>query len=91
MQALFFIANLAFTIVVTCIRFIHSGKVCSGDYRYDLTSDYERGKGQLVVEGFFLFIVVVAGWVIFAIMVIVLLVQICTTEGKYTPNRELQL
>ena len=40
MQALVFVANLTFTIVVTCVRFSHSGKVCSGDYLFDLEADF---------------------------------------------------
>ena len=40
MQTLVFIANLTFTIVVTCVRFSHSGKVCSGDYLFDLEAEF---------------------------------------------------
>ena len=91
MQALIFIANLTFTIVVTCVRFSHSGKVCSGDYLFDVMAEYDREKGPLVVEGHFLYIFVCAGWILFAIMGAVLILQICITDGKNSPDKERDL
>ena len=72
MQAFVFIVNLAFTIVVTCIRFTHAGKVCSGDYLFDIEAELEREKGPLVVEGHFLTIFVISNWILVAIMATIL-------------------
>ena len=51
MQAIIFIVNMVYTIIVTVIRFGHPGKVCAGDYLY--TTDAEIGdekRGVLAVE-----------------------------------------
>ena len=39
MQAVIFVVNFAFTIAVTCIRYGHPGKVCSGDYLFTEPAD----------------------------------------------------
>ena len=61
------------------MRFCHSGKVCSGDYSYYPISLDTRKQGILGIEGQFLVVFIVTGWLQFALMLIFLLVHCLTS------------
>ena len=80
--------NVVYLACVTCVRFSHAGQVCSGDYLYYPVSLETRESGILGIEGQFLFVFIIAGWVQFAIMLVVIFVGLCQEEGKNSPNKE---
>ena len=43
------------------------------------------------MEGHFLYIFVLAGWILFAIMGTVMLLQLCITDAKNSPDKERDL
>lgn len=75
MQTVIFIINNIFLVAVTYMRFCHAGKVCSGDYSYYPISLETRKQGILGIEGQFLVVFIVTGWLQFALMLIFFLVH----------------
>ncbi len=63
MQSTFFVINIAYLLIVTHLRFSHAGKVCSGDYLYYPISLQTREDGVLGIEGQFLTVFIIAGWI----------------------------
>lgn len=89
MQSAIFMVNVVYLSCVTMIRFSHSGKVCSGDFVYYPPGAIEtRDDGILHVEGQFLTVFIIAGWVQFAIMFIVITVGLCTVDSKNGHDKE---
>ena len=88
MQSTFFVISIAYLIIVTKIRFSHAGKVCSGDYLYYPISLQTREDGVLGIEGQFLTVFIIAGWIQVFVMLVVIMVKCCVTEGKYSPDKE---
>lgn len=88
MQATFFVINVAYLIAVTLMRFSHGGKVCSGDYLYYPISLTSREDGVLGIEGQFLTVFIIAGWIQVFTMLVVLCVRCCVPEGKNSPDKE---
>ena len=91
MQAILFVVNVIYLIFVTSIRFSHSGQVCSGDYLYYPISLETREKGVLGIEGQFLTVFIVAGWIQFSICAVVIGVQCLAKDGKNSPDKERDL
>ena len=67
--------DVAFLIGVTALRWSHAGKVCSGDYLYKPVSLESRQEGILVLEGQFLEVYCIVGYIQFFIMVTALFVN----------------
>ena len=88
MQSILFVAKVCFLICVTMARFSHAGRVCSGDYLYLPVSLETREMGTLGIEGQFLTLVLFAGWIEVLIVLIVLVVQCCSPQGKYSPDKD---
>lgn len=80
--------SVVYLACVTCIRFSHSGKVCSGDFVYYPGAMETRDDGILHVEGQFLTVFIIAGWVQFAIMFIVITVGLCAADSKNNHDKE---
>ena len=54
--------NLVFLVSVTLMRYSHEGRVCSGDYLFMPITLETRYESVLGIEGQFLEVYVIAGW-----------------------------
>ena len=55
--------DVVFLMAVTALRWGHAGKVCSGDYLYKPVSLESRQDGILVLEGQFLEVYCIVGYI----------------------------
>ena len=89
MQSLIFLVNMVFLIVVTLIRYSHAGRVCTGAFILDTLETHDMG--HLAVEGQFLTVYTVAGWIQAGIMVTVIFISACIPTEKNSPDKERDL
>ena len=91
--------NLAFTVIVmlmqmvfltavTYLRYSHEGRVCSGDYMYRPITLETREEGILGIEGQFLQVYTIAGWMQVLIIILCLFVRCCCPSEKNNEEKE---
>ena len=82
------LANFIYLLSVTCLRFCHAGKVCSGDYLYYPIQQESIETSVLADDGMFLTIFIFSGWLMNYITLLIALVIFCCDKAKNSPDQE---
>ena len=77
-----YVATLGYLVGVTYLRYDHGGRVCSGDFLFRPISQATREAGILGVEGQFLEVFIICGWVQQAVLVTIFLANACCAGPK---------
>ena len=83
---LLYVAWLLYLIAVTVLRYNHAGRVCSGDFLYRPISKQTRESGILGIEGQFLELFIIAGWIQQGVIVVLFFVH--ASAGEKNEDRE---
>ena len=88
-MVILYIATLSYLTIVTYLRYDHAGRVCSGDYLFRPLSNKTRENGILGIEGQFLEVFVIAGWIQQTVLFTIFAVHACSGEKNEDRERDM--
>ena len=88
-MVILYLCSLAYLVIVTYLRYDHAGRVCSGDYLFRPISNKTRENGILGIEGQFLEVFVIAGWIQQTVLITIFFVHACGSEKNEDRERDM--
>ena len=88
-MVIMYLASLTYLSTVTYLRYDHAGRVCSGDYLFRPISNKTRESGVLGIEGQFLEVFIIAGWIQQAVLLTIFTTHACSGEKNEDRERDM--